>query len=100
MLNGARMLLQKTPIMIFDDSLSAVDAQTDEKIRKALKKVEKDATVLMISHRISTLMDADQILVLDQGRIVQRGTHRELMAEPGLYRKIYEIQKPEGGDAV
>ncbi len=96
----ARMLVQKTPIMVFDDSLSAVDARTDEKIRRALKEVEKDATVLMISHRISTLMDADQILVMDQGRIIQRGTHAELMAVPGLYRHIYEIQKPEGGEAV
>ncbi len=87
----ARMLVQETPVMVFDDSLSAVDAETDEKIRLALKKYAGRATVILISHRISTLMDADQIIVLDGGRIVQRGTHRELAQEDGLYREIYEL---------
>ena len=96
----ARMLLQNTPIMVFDDSLSAVDTETDEKIRNALKQYMGHATVILISHRISTLMDADQIIVLEHGRIAQRGTHRELIAREGLYREIYEIQSPESAEDV
>ncbi len=94
----ARMLVQNTPIMVFDDSLSAVDTETDEKIRNALKQYMGHATVILISHRISTLMDADQIIVLERGRIAQQGTHRELIAQEGLYREIYEIQSPEGAE--
>lgn len=91
----ARMLMQNTPIMIFDDSLSAVDAETDEKIREALKSYMGQVTMILISHRISTLMDADQIIVMEQGRILQAGTHEELVAKPGFYRDIYEIQNPK-----
>ena len=92
----ARMLLQKTPIMVFDDSLSAVDAETDEKIRRALASYAGEATIILISHRISTLMQADDIIVLEKGRITQQGTHEELSSQPGLYRRICEIQ--QGGD--
>ena len=88
----ARMLLQKAPIMIFDDSLSAVDSQTDAKIRKALSQSCKNATVILISHRITTLMGANQILVLNQGKIQEQGTHEELISEEGIYRQVYEIQ--------
>ena len=88
----ARMLLQKAPIMIFDDSLSAVDSQTDAKIRKALSESCKNATVILISHRITTLMGADQILVLNQGKIQEQGTHEELISRDGIYRQVYEIQ--------
>ncbi len=88
----ARMLLQKTPIMVFDDSLSAVDSRTDHEIRQALKERMKEATVILISHRITTLMGADQILVLNQGRVEQIGTHLKLIEEEGIYRQIYDIQ--------
>ncbi len=88
----ARMLLQKAPIMIFDDSLSAVDSQTDSKIRKELAVKCKDATVILISHRITTLMGADNIMVLNCGRIEEMGTHQELLEKQGSYREIYEIQ--------
>ncbi len=88
----ARMLLQKAPIMIFDDSLSAVDAQTDSYIRKALKDNMKHSTVIIISHRITTLMGADQIMVLDKGKVSQLGSHQELLDEEGIYKQIYEIQ--------
>lgn len=88
----ARMLLQKAPIMIFDDSLSAVDSQTDAKIRKALSESCKNATVILISHRITTLMGADQILVLNQGKIQEQGTHEELISRDGIYCQVYEIQ--------
>lgn len=88
----ARMLVAKAPIMVFDDSLSAVDAETDSRIRKALREAMKDATVILISHRITTLMEADQILVLNRGRVEEIGTHQELSGNNGIYQKIYEIQ--------
>lgn len=88
----ARMLLQKTPIMVFDDSLSAVDSQTDTRIRRALNEHMKNATVILISHRITTLMGADQILVLNHGCVEEMGTHHELIRSGGLYQQIYEIQ--------
>jgi len=88
----ARMLIGKSPIMVFDDSLSAVDAETDAKIRKGLMEKGKDSTVIIISHRITTLMAADNILVLDKGRLVESGTHDELIKNSGIYRKIYDIQ--------
>lgn len=88
----ARMLLQKAPIMVFDDSLSAVDSQTDYNIRHALKEHMREATVILISHRVTSLMGADEILVLNQGRIEECGTHEELIQRDGIYRRIYEIQ--------
>lgn len=88
----ARMLLQNTPIMIFDDSLSAVDSETDAKIRAALKKGRQNSTVILISHRITTLMQADTILVLDKGKVSDIGTHEELLSRDGIYKNIYEIQ--------
>ena len=88
----ARMLTQKVPIMIFDDSLSAVDTETDAKIRKAISDRFGKASVILISHRITTLSAADRILVLDRGRIVEEGTHEELKQKGGIYQKIYETQ--------
>jgi ATP-binding cassette subfamily B protein len=88
----ARMLTQDTPIMIFDDSLSAVDTQTDAKIRQAISQKFGKASVILISHRITTLSAADKIIVLDQGRIVEEGTHDQLKQSGGIYQKIYEAQ--------
>ena len=88
----ARMLTQRTPVMIFDDSLSAVDAETDAKIRAQLNTKLGDSTVILISHRVTTLMSADCIMVLDKGKVQQIGTHAELMAQEGIYRSIYEMQ--------
>ena len=103
----ARMLMCETPIMVFDDSLSAVDSETDAKIRAALRESLAKATVILISHRITTLMQADRILVLENGRVSDIGTHEELISRPGIYREIYDIQMSsddrrlieEGGDA-
>ena len=88
----ARMLTQDVPIMIFDDSLSAVDTETDAKIRQAISQKFGKASVILISHRITTLSSADKILVLDKGRIVEEGTHEELKCGGGIYQKIYETQ--------
>lgn len=88
----ARMLMMNAPILVFDDSLSAVDAETDAKIRHALKEEMEKATVILISHRITTLKQADCILVMDKGKIRQMGTHEELIREEGPYKDIYEIQ--------
>lgn len=88
----ARTLINETPIIIFDDSLSAVDTETDAFIRRALGERKKKATTFIISHRISTLSEADRILVLNHGQIVQMGSHQELMKQPGMYRRIWEIQ--------
>ena len=88
----ARTLMQKTPIIIFDDSLSAVDTETDMEIRKALKANKGDATTFIISHRITTLCEADKIIVLDKGKIVQEGKHDDLIQQEGIYRDIALIQ--------
>ena len=88
----ARMLTNDTPIMIFDDSLSAVDTETDAKIRRAISQRFGKASVILISHRITTLSAADKIIVLDHGRIVEEGTHDMLKVGGGLYQKIYEAQ--------
>ncbi len=88
----ARTLLKDNGILIFDDSLSAVDTETDAQIRAALRNEQKDVTTLIISHRVTTLSQADLILVLEDGRITQQGTHAELCKQPGLYQRINSIQ--------
>lgn len=92
----ARTLVQDTPILIFDDSLSAVDTETDATIRARLAGREGRATTLLISHRTATLMHTDRIVVLDRGRVAEIGTHEELLAKNGIYRRIYDIQN--GGE--
>lgn len=88
----ARTIINGSPILIFDDSLSAVDTETDAAIRRRLKKLENKATTFIISHRLITLAEADMILVLDQGKIVQQGTHLELIEQEGLYKRVWAIQ--------
>jgi ATP-binding cassette subfamily B protein len=88
----ARTLMNDTPIMIFDDSLSAVDTETDAKIRQALQQRFGKASVILISHRITTLSAADKIIVLDGGRIAEEGTHDTLKSAGGIYQKIFEAQ--------
>ena len=88
----AQMLVSNPPIMVFDDSLSAVDTQTDAKIRKALSENKGNSTVIIISHRITTLMQADNILVLDHGKTSEIGSHEELLNNNGIYKRIFDIQ--------
>ena len=88
----ARMLIRNTPVMVFDDSLSAVDTETDAMIRRSLESRFGSASIILISHRITTLSKADRIIVLDDGRIVEQGTHDQLCRAGGIYQKINEIQ--------
>lgn len=88
----ARTIINGSPILIFDDSLSAVDTETDAAIRRRLKKLENKATTFIISHRLATLAEADMILVLEHGKIVQQGTHLELIDQEGLYKRVWAIQ--------
>ncbi|MDD2482486.1 MAG: ABC transporter ATP-binding protein [Lutispora sp.] len=88
----ARAIAKEPAIMIFDDCLSAVDTKTEEKILKNLKEVTKDRTSIIIAHRISTVKDADEIIVLDEGRIIERGSHDVLVALDGYYSSIYHKQ--------
>ena len=97
----ARTLMQNAPILIFDDSMSAVDSETDAAIRRSLLALNQDGITFLISHRITTLREADNILVLEDGHITQQGTHAQLIQQQGLYRRIAEIQDAvsEGGEA-
>lgn len=97
----ARTLMLGAPILVFDDSLSAVDLETDARIRDSLRQSTGDSTVILISHRISTLMHADRILVLENGAVADIGTHQELISRPGVYRRVYEMQSDaaKGGSA-
>ncbi len=97
----ARTLMLDAPILVFDDSLSAVDLETDARIRDSLRKSTGDATVVLISHRINTLMYADCILVLENGRVSDIGAHHELISRPGVYQRVFEMQRDsaEGGQA-
>lgn len=88
----ARTLMRKTPYIILDDSLSAVDSDTDAAIRASLEKSFKDCTAIIISHRITTVMHADNIIVMDGGRIAESGTHAQLLRKNGIYKRICDLQ--------
>jgi len=88
----ARTLLKNPRILILDDSTSSVDTETEAQIRSAMKKLMENRTSFVIAHRIQTIMDADLILVMEDGHIVQRGQHQSLVQQDGIYRKIFDIQ--------
>lgn len=92
----ARTLLKDPPILLLDEATSALDSHTEQEIQGAIKKVTEQRTSLVIAHRLSTIVDSDQILVLDQGEIVERGNHRELLAKNGLYAALWFRQQQEG----
>lgn len=96
----ARTIINETPILVFDDSLSAVDTETDANIRRSLNELNKQTTKIIITQRVSSAQDADQIIVIEEGQITQKGNHETLIVEEGLYKRIYEIQSSfiQGGD--
>ncbi len=89
----ARTLLKNPRIMLFDEATSALDTHTERGIQASLAEVSADRTTLIIAHRLSTVVDADEILVLDAGRIVERGSHRQLLAEGGVYAEMWTRQQ-------
>ncbi len=91
----ARTVINETPVLIFDDSLSAVDTETDAAIRDALRSRSQDVTTIIITQRVSASESADQIFIIDEGKIVQTGTHQELIEEAGLYQRIYQLQSQQ-----
>ncbi|MEO0238888.1 MAG: ABC transporter ATP-binding protein [candidate division WOR-3 bacterium] len=93
----ARAIVKNAPIFIIDDALSAVDTETENRILENLREFLSDKTTIIVSHRVSAVMDADEIIVLEDGKIVDRGTHEELISREGFYKHIFELQKLEEG---
>jgi ABC-type transport system involved in Fe-S cluster assembly fused permease/ATPase subunit len=96
----ARALLKNPPILIFDEATSALDSKTEKAIQTELDLAAIGRTTLTIAHRLSTVMNADEILVLDAGRIVERGTHRALLDKAGLYAQMWALQQQEKNQAA
>jgi ATP-binding cassette, subfamily B, heavy metal transporter len=92
----ARTLLKNPPIMIFDEATSALDSANERAIQAELKGVAQNKTTLVIAHRLSTVVDAHEILVLEAGRIVERGTHGQLLAQGGRYADMWSLQQQSG----
>jgi ATP-binding cassette, subfamily B, heavy metal transporter len=91
----ARAILKNPPILIFDEATSALDSQSEKAIQAELRAIARDRTTLVIAHRLSTVVDAQQILVMDKGRIVERGTHKELLVLKGVYSRMWALQQRE-----
>jgi ATP-binding cassette subfamily B protein len=91
----ARALLKNPPILIFDEATSALDSKTEKSIQSELEMVARGRTTLIIAHRLSTVMNADEILVMDSGRIIERGTHTALLEQNGLYAQMWALQQQE-----
>ncbi len=93
----ARAMLKNAPIIIFDEATANVDPENEDKLQKAMEELTRDKTIIMIAHRLKTVQKADQILVLDEGVIAERGTHAELLEKPGLYRDFLNARKEAAG---
>ena len=88
----ARALYKNAPILILDEATSSLDAESERFVRAAMQRLMQNRTTLVIAHRLSTIENADTIVALDHGRVVETGTHRELLARDGLYARLYRIQ--------
>ncbi|OCJ09381.1 multidrug ABC transporter [Rhizobium sp. AC44/96] len=99
-LSIARALMLKPAVMVFDDSTAAIDAATEQRIRAAMRKYAADRVTIIVAHRLSSLMHADQIFFFENGEIVERGTHEQLLAAGGRYKALYDLQVRPGDDAL
>lgn len=91
----ARAMLKQPRILLFDEATSSLDSKTEQSIQETLGQVARHYTTLVIAHRLSTVVDADRILVMERGRIVEQGTHRQLLAAKGLYQEMWRLQQEE-----
>jgi ATP-binding cassette subfamily B protein len=91
----ARAMLKRPQVLIFDEATSSLDTKTEQSIQETLKEVARDHTTLVIAHRLSTVVDADRILVMDQGRIVEQGTHPQLLQQQGRYHQMWPLQQKQ-----
>jgi ATP-binding cassette subfamily B protein len=91
----ARTLLKNPPILVLDEATSALDSRTERAIQGELAAIAANRTTLIVAHRLSTVVDADEILVMEQGHIVERGSHRELLARDGIYARLWALQQSE-----
>ena len=91
----ARALLKDPPILVLDEATSAVDNETETAIQKSLAKITQNRTTIVIAHRLSTIRHADRIYVMDQGQLIESGTHEQLLAESGSYAKLWQVQSGE-----
>ncbi|MGS0727375.1 ATP-binding cassette domain-containing protein, partial [Shewanella sp. 0m-11] len=92
----ARAILKKSPILVFDEATSSLDSHSEQAILTALKEVAKGHTSLVIAHRLSTVVDADRIIVLSKGKVVETGNHSDLLAANGLYANLWRVQQESG----
>ena len=88
----ARALLKNPPILIMDEATSSLDSKSEKKVQQAIERLMQDRTVFVIAHRLSTVVNADKIVVLSEGKIVETGTHKELIEKEGQYKQLYEVQ--------
>ena len=89
----ARAILKRSPILVFDEATSSLDSKSEQSILHAIKEVASNYTSLVIAHRLSTIVDADNIVVMSKGKVVEQGTHSELLTMDGLYKKLWYIQQ-------